>query len=34
MENLDFFILTTIVSLSFFGFGYTLYKAQKDAREK
>jgi hypothetical protein len=34
MENLDLFILTAIVSLSFFGFGYTLYKAQKDPRDK
>jgi hypothetical protein len=34
MENLDLLILTLIVSVCFFGFAFTLYKAQKDARQK
>ncbi len=33
MENLDFIILTILVSASFFGLGFSLFKAEKKARE-
>jgi len=33
MENLDLIILTILVSLSFFGLGYSIFKTEKKVRE-
>jgi|688.fasta_scaffold06266_18 hypothetical protein len=33
MENLDLIILTVLVSVSFFGLGYSLFKSEKKARD-
>jgi hypothetical protein len=33
MENLDLIILTVLVAGSFFGLGFTKFKAEKKARE-
>jgi len=33
MENLDLIILTILVSGSFFGLGFTIFRAEKKARE-
>ena len=33
MENLDLIILTVLVSVSFFGLGFSIFKTEKKARE-
>jgi hypothetical protein len=33
MENLDLIILTVLVSASFFGLGFSLFKSEKKARD-
>jgi hypothetical protein len=33
MENLDLIILTVLVSVSFFGLGFSLFKSEKKARD-
>ncbi len=33
MENLDLIILTVLVSVSFFGLGFSIFKTEKKARD-